>query len=68
MSSEAEVKVVYLYSTDEVCDVCGDLKIMYCQMAEKLSDPSVVVFGYFDIWKNDHLSIKNDEMPMFLIF
>ena len=41
---------------------------LFADLAEKMYDPEIVQFGYYDIFKNDNLLITDEIMSHFLIF
>lgn len=65
---ETPVKVVFLYTVDEACEVCGEMLRVFADLAEKMYDPEVVSFAYYDIFRNDNPLIADEILPYFLIF
>lgn len=65
---KAPVKVLFLYTMNPSCEYCPELLRDYSILAEKLYDPSQVIFGYFDIFLNDHSLIPDEMLGHFLVF
>jgi alanine dehydrogenase len=59
--------VLYLYTESELCDNC--LKV-YETVKEntKLFKDSEVLFGFLDLFKNQHKLLKEEDVPLILIY
>lgn len=68
MALKAPLKVVYLYTEQPSCDICGEMLRGFADIAEKIYREDVIAFGYFDIFKNDHRMIPSEIAPYFLVF
>ncbi len=51
--------MVFLYTQHSACEVCGEMLREYADLAERLYEKNIVIFGYFDIFKNDHPRITD---------
>jgi hypothetical protein len=52
LSGSALVKVVYLYTADELCDNCFKIYKVVADIAKKYVGKKDIIFGHFDLFKN----------------
>ena len=68
LDEETPVKVLFLFTAHSSCEACGEMLRMFADLGEKMYDPEIVEFGYYDVYKNDNLLIRDEISPSFLIF
>ena len=68
LDEQTPVKVVFLYTKNEACEICGEMLRLFGDMAEKMYDKDIVSFAYYDIFLNDNPIITDEVLPYFLIF
>lgn len=62
------VKVIFLYNLNEHCAACESILRVFIPYAEANYDQTLVTFGYFNTFLNDHPIIHDEKTPHFLIF
>lgn len=68
LKEPAVLKVVYSYTKYEACSGCLPLLKDYMDLAEKMSNRDVLIFGYVDVFTNDIPKIPEPIVPHFYIY
>ena len=62
------IKIVYLYSSDEICKSCANLLAEFSELAKKHFEEKVIIFGFIDVTRNDNRFIRDEIFPYFLLY
>lgn len=62
------MKVVYSYTKHEACGGCIPLLKDFNDLATKMHNKDVVIFGYVDVFSNDIPKIPEPIVPHFYIY
>lgn len=58
---------MYLYTEDELCSNCHNVYLAL-EKSAKLYAGKGVEFGFFDLFKNQHKNLKEEDVPLILVY
>lgn len=62
-----KVRVLYLYTDSELCDNCLKVYEEFARIGKQFASEAVE-FGFLDLFKNQHPLLKEEDVPVILIY
>ena len=68
LTSKPSLKVLLLYAEAEICELCFEVYEEIKKLAVQFSDREVIEFGGLNLFRNQHPDLKEENVPIVLVF